>query len=141
MGLVNFGFKKISAERIKDNIKGAQAKQDLVLKNIGFRPVGKNKDELIELEFVMSVEYNPGIAKLVLEGVATFVESAENTALLKESYKKTKKLPAKWGLNMLNIVLIRSNIKLLALEQEINVPPHMQMPTLGAKAKVSDYIG
>jgi len=56
-------------------------------------------------------------------------------------WKKDKKIPQEITANIINTVLIKSNIKTLALSQEVNLPPHLQMPRVKAKESSKDYIG
>ncbi|MEK6940817.1 MAG: hypothetical protein AABW49_02865 [Nanoarchaeota archaeon] len=140
MGLVSFVFTKFDAEKKKELQKGMQLKQDIIIKGVKVKKVGKT-GEVIEIDFGARVDYSPDIARISIEGAATFVESPEDTKTIKASFDKNKKLPAKWGVNILNIILIRANIKILMLSQDLNLPPHIGMPTIGANHKVSEYIG
>lgn len=142
MSLVNFHFTKVEAERHNAEVKSYKIKQDLTISSVDITKVGKSTNEIIIVGFRIAVNYIPDFATLVLEGKATFVESPEGLKAIKDSYTKTKKLPGKWGIQVMNVILLRSTVRLLALAQDINVPPHIQLPMYSPKTKkANDYIG
>lgn len=142
MGLVNFHFTKIEAERHAVEVKSYKIKQDLTISSVELNKVGKSANELVVVGFRVAVNYVPDFATLVLEGKATFVESPEGLKAIKESYTKNKKLPGKWGIQVMNVILLRSTVRFLTLAQDINVPPHIQLPLYTPKTKkANDYIG
>ncbi len=142
MSLVNFYFTKIEAERHALEVKSYKIKQDLTISSVDITQVGRSVNEVVVVGFKVSVNYVPEFATLVLEGKAAFVEPPDSLKAIKESYAKTKKLPSKWGIQVMNVILLRSTVKLLSLAQDINVPPHVQLPMYSPKTKkASDYIG
>ena len=142
MSLVNFHFTKIEAERHAVEVKSYKIKQDLTVSSVEIAKAGKAANEVITIGFRVKISYVPEFATLALEGKAVFIEPPEGLKLIKESYTKNKKLPAKWGLQVMNIILLRSTVKLLTLAQDINVPPHIQLPMYTPKTKkANDYIG
>lgn len=143
MALIRLNFTKINAERKKFEKKEYKVKQDLVIKNVTITSLGQSKDSgVITVDFAVKVSYAPDFAEIVLEGLAAFTEPPEGMKLIKETYEKKKKLPAKWGMDAMNVIMLRSHVKILQIAQDIGVPPHIQLPIYASNAKKStDYIG
>lgn len=140
MVLVQLHFSKILAEKGKLTTKEYKVKQDLLIQKIDLKKLGNT--EYIVLDFRVNVEYTPNFAMFSLEGSAVFTETEAGMKIIRETYEKKKKLPGKWGIDAMNLVMMRAHLKVLQLTQDIGVPPHIQLPLYspGAK-KTSDYIG
>jgi hypothetical protein len=131
MRLVGFNFTKISIERFKDAIEEVKFNTKIDISSI--EPLKsdliKVKDEPIKIDFVYSVLYEPGYAKLELAG--TMILSIE-PKIARDILKgwKDKEMSEEFRIFMFNIILRKSNIKALELEEELNLPPHIPLPTL-----------
>ena len=43
-------------------------------------------------------------------------------------------------IGLVNTILAKCNVKALSLEQEVNLPPHMNLPKVGQKTDVKKYV-
>jgi len=132
MRLVGFNFSKISIEKITDdrpkdlkmgtNINVSEIK---TLKSDFF----KAKDDILASKFTYTINYEPGYAKVEFEGtIILAVESKVAKTVLKQW--KEKKMPAEFNMVIFNIIMMKANIKALQLEEELNIPYHVPLPTL-----------
>ncbi len=132
MKLAGFNFNKISIERkpkqrpkemkINTNIDVLEiksAKSDLF----------KAKDEMVVADFVYKISYDPGLADILFEGTVILAVEPKKAKEIIKKWKK-KEMPGDFRLVLFNNILMKSNIKALQLEEEMNLPYHIPMPTL-----------
>ncbi|MFH1332178.1 MAG: hypothetical protein ABIH63_02735 [archaeon] len=144
MPIVGFNFDKILVERIKPVEGQVKVKRNLSIKDIKKQEIvlsPKKKEEILKCNFDFSVDYEPGLGKILIEGHILFIDEPAEIKKLFDGWKKNKELPVPIMTLLLNTALVRSNIKALSLIQDVNLPPHMQLPTINPKSKASDYIG
>jgi len=131
MKVLGFNFDVLSAEKMKarpENLK-INTKIDVdeikELKN----EVLKTKEGLIQVSFAHIISYEPGFAEVKLKGnVLLSIEDKLAKEILKD-WKK-KKMPDGFKVTLFNIILRKATIKALELEDEINLPLHMPLPSL-----------
>lgn len=131
MKLVGFDFKKISAERFKDSAESLKFNTKLDISSINTlkSDILKTKEELLKIEFVYSVFYEPEFAKLELAGkIIIAVEPRIARDILKGW--KDKETLDEFRIFMFNIILRKANIKALQLEEELGLPPHIPLPSV-----------
>jgi len=139
MKFIGFNFTKTRSEKLKE----PSELKELVKINTQIdvheltevkTHVLKTKDELIGAKFVYGVNYNPGFAKVELEGrILVSVEPKIAKEVLKQ-WKK-KKMPEDFRLLLFNVILKKSSLKALYLEEELNLPLHMPMPSFKKEQK------
>ncbi|RLF93673.1 hypothetical protein DRN50_06865, partial [Thermococci archaeon] len=90
-------------------------------------------NEDIKVEFVFTVEYNPNLANIKIEG--SLIYSGEDSDIILESWKekKNEKRMQKIQMPIVQKCLIESVI----LAKEINIIPPVPLPTMQEKKK--DY--
>lgn len=137
MQVISFNFTKISAERLKLD-KKIMMKGDMKINtDISFSTIEKEKfevigEDIIKAKFTFSVNHEPDIAKMVLEGFLILrMDKKQMDELLKAW--KSKKIPEQTNLGLLNFVMQKCNLKALQLEEELNLPPHFSMPRISKK--------
>lgn len=139
MKIIGFNFTKTSAEKLKEP---SELKEQVKINTQIDVPeltevkthVLKTKEELIGAKFVYGVNYEPGFAKVELEGrILVSVEPK----IAKEVFKqwKKKKMPEDFRLLLFNVILKKSSLKALHLEEELNLPLHMPMPSFKKEQK------
>jgi len=139
MKIIGFNFTKTSAEKLKEP---SELKEQVKINTQIDVPeltevkthVLKTKEELIGAKFVYGVNYEPGFAKVELEGrILVSVEPK----IAKEVFKqwKKKKMPEDFRLLLFNVILKKSSLKALYLEEELNLPLHMPMPSFKKEQK------
>lgn len=133
MNLINLAFTKIVFEKENSAINNLNINSQLNIKDITKEDINKkSKDHLLKVSWVYSVNYEPKIAKIVIEGdlIISLNEKEQKKILL--SWKK-KDLDKDFNVLILNVILRKCNIKLLQLEEDFNLPPHFTLPSVKAK--------
>ncbi len=139
MRIIGFNFTKISIEKLKES---SELKEELKINTQIDVPeltevkshLLKTKEEIIGAKFTYGVNYDPNFAKIELEGR---ILVAVEPKVAKEIFKqwKKKKMPEDFRLLLFNVVLKKSSLKALYLEEELNLPLHMPMPSLKKEQK------
>lgn len=82
---------------------------------------------------------------MLLGGHVDYVGPEKEVKKMLADWKKDKRnLDFESVRTILNLVLIKCNIKALELSQQVNLPPHLAMPLMGkqeAKKGAEQYIG
>jgi hypothetical protein len=131
MRLVGFNFTKVSIEKFKEAVDELKFNTKIDISSI--EPLKsdliKVRDEPLKIDFVYSVLYEPEFAKVELAG--TMILSVE-PKMARDILKgwKDKEMNEDFRIFMFNIILRKSNIKALELEDELNLPPHIPLPSL-----------
>lgn len=147
MPIVGFNFSKILAEKKDQITQNTQIKINSKLGIINLKkedlPTGKTKTEGLRLDFEFSLDYQPNIAKIEILGFIYYMEDLSRIKEILKEWEKKKDIPADLKQQTINTIILKSTIKALSLEQEINVPPHMPFPSVQArpKGKKDEYIG
>lgn len=145
MPVVGFNFDKISVERTGKIQPGIQARNSMEIKDIITEDVllGKNKkQEVLKFSFEYSVFYDPKIGSTILQGHMLYTDEPNKLKEILNAWKKDKQIEPKLKAQLMNTALIRCSIKALNLSQEVNLPPHLRMPTVSPYAdKAREYIG
>ena len=131
MKLLGFNFTKIQVEKFKERVENLKIGTRIDISEIKEAKAGllKTKDEILAIKFVYGLDYEPGMAKLDLEGnLVISLESKKAREVLREW--KDKKMPEEFKTTLFNLVLRKSSLRALQLEEEMNLPIHMQLPTL-----------
>jgi len=143
MPIVGFNFEKITAEKkqlIKDKVN---VKTDLHIVEVTEEamPIAKSKEKILKFSFEFSINYEPKIGDIILKGHILYLDDQPKITSIVKEWKKTKKIETKLMEQLLNTILIRSNIKAFSLAQEVNLPPHIRLPIIKPTDKVGNYIG
>jgi hypothetical protein len=131
MKLVGFSYKKLSCERTGNSLKDLKIESKIDLEKI--EKVENNtlntKDMILRIIFDYSLDYNPNLAKINVSGeMIISIDEKTGNELVKDW--KSKDIDEKTRLNIFNIILKKTNVKTLEMEELIGVPHHFQMPTL-----------
>lgn len=131
MKIIGFNFNKIKVEKKNNDLKGLKIKNSIDLLKVDSvknEMIGQG-EELIGVEFKFTVDYSNDMAKLELGGsVLLALESKEAKKMVKEW--KDKNLSDEFKVPLFNLILRKSNIKALVLEDEMNLPLHVKLPFL-----------
>jgi len=131
MRLIGFNYNKISIEKFKDKLEELKINTNIDILDVKeIKPENvKTKESLINVSFSYIVDYEPNFAKVELKGtVFLAIEEDKAKELLKE-WKK-KKMPEEFRMPLFNIILRKSATKSLSLEDEMNLPLHLPLPSL-----------
>lgn len=131
MKIVGFNFTKINIEKISDNLKNLKINTNIDITDVKEvkSEIFKNKEVLMEIKFNYSISYEPKIAKILFSGnLMALMDEKKAKQFLKEWKKKG--LPEENKVFLFNMILRKSNIKAVELEDELNLPLHISFPTI-----------
>jgi len=131
MRLIGFNFTKINIERLENSKEKLNITTNINIVSIEKTDTGsfELKDDVLAVEFTYFINYEPNFAKIEFKGnILLYMEPKQSKELLK-SWEK-KELPDDIRVSLFNIILSKSNIKALQLEDELNLPLHLPMPKL-----------
>jgi len=132
MRLVGFEFRKVSIERFKISAENLKFNTKIDISSIEElkSDLFKSREELLKVNFSYLVLYEPELAKLELTGhIILSVEPRLAREVLKGW--KDKQTPEEFRTFMFNAILRKSNIRALQLEDEMGLPPHIPLPSVG----------
>jgi len=134
MKLIGFNFNKIHAEKMKADFTNLKANTKLNIKDIvDAKSKFFNDDEqLLNLTFSFEIEYSPDVAKISFEGAMAFAVSKNDGKNILEQWTE-KKIDDDLNVKIFNIILRKASVRALSLEEELNLPFHMKMPSFKKK--------
>lgn len=140
--IVGFNLNKIHIER-KKPVKGKiKVNHDLRFEKVEKRPLPlKEKKDVLLVDFVFQILYEPGIGEATLAGDVLYYADSKKIDELAAQWNKNKKLPADVTAELLNVILARCNVKTLLLTNELNLPAHLPLPQITLQEDASKYIG
>lgn len=136
MKLLGFNINKINAEKTSDSFNELKIENNIHIDSINEMKADffKKDEAVIKVDFTYQLNYNPNIAKLSFSGnVLILVDSKESKEMVKQW--ETKTLPEEVKINVFNIILRKTNIRALELEDELNIPLHIKFPFLKEQKK------
>lgn len=132
MRLAGFNFSKISVERLSESSNKIKINTKIDISKIDkFSPPSFEK-ELLRAEFSYILDYSPDFAKIEFKGFVLFYAEQDEIKEILGDWKK-KKLSDNFQTILFNIILRKTNIKALELEDELNLPFHINLPSLKKK--------
>ncbi len=139
MRIIGFNFNKINIEKFNDKIENLKINTKIdvsEIKNIK-SDFFKTKEELIKVKFTYGINYDPDFAKIEFAGIVLLaIEPKMAKDVLKEW--KDKKMSEDFRMILFNIILRKSNLKALELEDEMNLPIHIPLPSLKKEEQISE---
>jgi len=141
MQVVGFNFSKISIEKKKDATGKVSINSNIDIENIEKAKIDVFKGQSnLKIDFKFTIKYEPEIADLEFKGsIIILVSSKEEKDLLKKTKKKT--LDDKYRIPLFNLILTKSSIKALQLEEDIQLPTHIPFPRINPNSNQARYAG
>lgn len=135
MRFIGFSFRKISVEKTSDSLKGVKLNTKINISSI--EPVKaktKEDEEIIRINFIYLIDYTPDIAKIELQGNVLLIANKKEIKSITKDWEN-KKMSEDFRILLFNIILRKSNVKALELEEEMHLPLHIPLPTLKKQEK------
>ncbi len=131
MRAIGFSFDKINVERLSDKVENLKINTKIDISDITDvkSTFLKTKEEIIKVKFTYNINYDPEFAKIELEGNVLFALDSQKAKVFVNKWKK-KTIPEDFKFTLFNIILRKSNLKALQLEDEMNLPLHISLPSL-----------
>jgi len=143
MTVVGFALSKILIER-KEAIKGKiEVRSKLNIKSMKKEDIKLVKDkDVIKFDFEYSIIYEPDLAKIEMKGHLLYMVDPKQTKELLKAWEKKEQVPEDIKLAVYNTIFHKCNIKALELEEDFNLPPHLQLPYIkSAEKDKTSYTG
>jgi len=128
---VGFNFDKINVEKLSDKAENIKINTKIDISEIKEikSTFLKTKEDIVKVKFVYGINYDPEFAKIELEGNVLFSLESKKAKNLINQWKE-KKISEDFKIILFNFILRKSNLKALQLEDEMNLPLHIPMPSL-----------
>lgn len=144
MPVVGFNLEKTLAEKTGKLEKGMRARHNITITSVDKEDIviGKNTNKPgLKFSFEYQVDYEPKIGKVLIAGSVLFLDDEKTIKNVLDGWKKTKNISQELTAQILNTAIVKSTIKALNMAHEINLPPHLPIPTISPRRKEQDYIG
>lgn len=137
MRVIGFNFTKISVEKEAEVKEGLKIKTSIDVRGIKEVKTNllKTKDELLEVTFSYGVNYEPQIAGIDLRGVVLVSLSQKESKDVLKEWKSNKNMPESFKYFVLNIIMRKSGLKAVSLEDEFGLPLHIPFPSIKKEDK------
>ena len=131
MKIIGFNFNKVYIEKFSENLNGLKINTNIDVKNVKQlkQELFHTKEEIIEIKFGYDIDYSPDIAKLSLLGNIILLVNLKTAKRFVKEWKD-KKIPEEDKLTLFNVIMKKSNLKSIQLEDEMNLPLHISLPSV-----------
>lgn len=136
MAIIGFNFTKMHIERKAPVTGKISVKNNVAIKDVEKKDfnLGKSKQVGIQFTFEFTVDYEPKIAEIILEGEVIDLQDEKRAEAIVKEWKKSKKLEPAVMTNILNTVLSKANIQALIMSKDMNLPPPIPLPKVNVTA-------
>ena len=121
---VNVFLHNISAERFWDIEKPIPQIQ--IATNLNLVGVEKKRDDLLEVPFVFTINYNPAVAQISVKGRAHVTGEKEELREMHDAYADKKPPPAVVVQSISNVAFLESII----VTRTLNITPPVPLPQI-----------
>lgn len=125
MQIIGFNLNKIFIEKKDKQKEKINIKQNINIENISKDRITISNEEVLKINFSFVINYDPDFAKLEFQGVLLIIPKKGESKNIIESWEN-KKLSNEFKIPLLNFIMNKCNIKALFLEDELNLPIHLQ---------------
>jgi|SRR3989344_6571600 len=131
MRLIGLNFTKISIEKFSDKLENLKVNTNIDILDIASvkADIFKTKEEFVMINFSFSVTYEPNVAKIDISGKMILALDPKKTKEVLKKWKN-KKVSEDIRIPLFNIIIRKSSLKALELEEEMNLPSHIPFPTV-----------
>jgi len=121
---VNVSISKVSADRFWDIRKPLPPVQ--INTNLNLVGMEKKSDDSLEVPFVLTINYNPSIAQISLNGRAYLIGDKDEIEKIGKEYEEKKPPPPVVVQSISNVVFVESII----ISRTLNIPPPIPLPQI-----------
>ncbi len=115
---------QLSAERLWDVNKALPPVQ--ISTNLNLVGVDKKSDDLLEVPFVFTINYNPAVAQISVKGRAHVTGEKEELKQIHSGYTEKKPPPPVIIQSISNVAFIES----VVITRTLNIPPPIPLPKI-----------
>lgn len=121
---VSVSITHVSGERFWDVLKPIPPIQ--INMNLNLVEVEKRSDEMLEVPFVLTVNYSPSVAQISLKGKAFIAGTKDEIKKIYEEYREKKPPHPMLVQSISNVVFAESVI----VSRTLNIPPPIPLPQI-----------
>ncbi len=134
MRIIGFNLTKILSERKDKPAQNLKIKSNIEISDVSKDKIEITKQEILKIGFKFSIEYEPDFAKIELAGYLILIPEPDELKKILKSWK-SKKVPDDIRIPLFNFIMTKCNIKAIPIEDELNLPLHIPMPSLKPQPK------
>ena len=126
---MGFNYNKISIEKFSTTNQKISLKSNLDVSNIKKikSEILSAKEKLLGVDFNYSIDYEPNFAKIEFKGNILIAVDSDQAEKVEKEWEN-KKIPDDFKTSLFNLILRKTSIKALELEDQMGIPLHMAMP-------------
>lgn len=131
MKVLGFNYDKISVERLKERPENFKINTNIDVADIKEikSNILKTKEQIVNVTFNYTIKYDPGFAVIDLKGHIVLSLDEDQYKDVMKDWKK-KSMSDQFRTTIFNMIMRKSSIKALELEDDLNLPLHMPFPVL-----------
>ena len=134
MRVIGFNYTKISIEKLDkspESVENLNIDTGIEISNINEvkQKILNTDEKLLDIDFEYNVRYKPEIALLDFKGKLILAADPKTTKEILKQWKDKKILP-NVKIFLFNIIMKKSILKALNLEDELNLPLHLPLPSI-----------
>ncbi len=123
---------QVSAERLWDIEKPIPPVQ--ISTNLNLIAVEERREDLLEVPFVFTINYNPGVAQISLKGKAQLSGEKEELKRVHKDYADKKPPPQTVIQSVSNVAFLES----LLITRTLNIPPPIPLPQIPTETQTEN---
>lgn len=131
MKLLGFNYTKVNIEKKTSNLADLKISSGINIESIDKVESKSTKvnDLMISVKWRYNISYTPKIADLIFEGNMILTVKEKEAEEILEGWKNNK-IPDKFNLTILNVIMKKVSIKAAQFEEDFNLPTHFKLPSL-----------
>lgn len=132
MKIIGFNFDKICIEKFSSIYKDLTINSHIDIKDIKEAKSEQLniKEDILGIKFTFKIDYSPKIAVLDFAGGFIVTLDPKDAKNLLKAWKDKKQVPDEYRVPLFNIILRKSSLKALQLEEEFSLPLHFNLPSI-----------
>ena len=131
MKIIGFNFTRVNIEKFLEDYAGLKINTNIDIVDVKETKseILQTKEVLLEIKFKYNIDYQPKIAEISFSGnLLALMDQKTAKSFLKQW--KDKKFPDEHKLIIFNVILKKTNLRALQLEDELNLPLHVSLPSI-----------
>ena len=143
MQIVGFNLTKLSIERINDIMGKFKVTSKIDIKDIREEKISPVEGKQVaKLEFEYNIDYEPKLAEIKFRGIMMLMGDPKEIKDIAADWKKKGNILTDTKIRIYNTIFHKCNLKALELEDDFNIPPHIQLPLIKSdEEKKTSYTG
>lgn len=130
MKFIGFNLNKVMAEKLSSNYKGVKINTKIDINGIDLiESVYLKEEGIVRVKFTYSIEYSQNAAKIEIAGDILLGAEKKQAQEIVDGWKD-KKISEELRILIFNLILKKANVRALELEEQLNLPLHIPMPSL-----------